>query len=218
MNLFLKLVASLSLVLVSLHVHAKVILEIPEFVDLKVVNMAKPKLIGGLLDTTKTVELPNGVNQILFQYNPVFINKDKVERVYGELIVVKFTAADETLSFALPNYKNAFEAKRLIGSLQWQLKYADGSEVAKQQDQLHIEGVRLGRDFTQDIEQYNKDQGVAAVGLSYVTVNNMDGQAVVTSVESVDHPTDLLDELKKLYQTASERERKEFQKWIIDQQ
>ncbi|MBL4248053.1 DUF2057 family protein [Vibrio fluvialis] len=208
-----------TLIFASVNAQAKVILEIPEFVDLKVVNMSKPKLIGGLLDSVKTVELPNGTNQILFQYNPTFLSKDKIDRVHSELIIAKFEATDDTISFVLPRFKNPFEAKRSISSLDWQMKNSFGAELAKKEDILRIEGIRIGRDYTQDMEEYNKDGGVASVSLTYVTVNNSDSrfanQEITKSID--DKSSTTLDKLKKLYFEAPIKDRKEFQKWIVDQ-
>lgn len=208
-----------TLIFASINAQAKVVLEVPEFIDLKVVNMSKPKLIGGLLDSVKTVELPNGTNQILFQYNPTFLSKDKIDRVHSELVIVKFEATDDTISFVLPHFKNAFEAKRSINSLDWKMKNSFGVEVAKKEDILRVEGIRLGRDYTQDMEEYNKNGGAASVSLTYVTVNNSDSkianQEIIKSMD--DKNSKILDELKKLYFEASLKQRKEFQKWIVDQ-
>ncbi len=93
--------------MLSAGAHAAVEISVPEEINLHVVNLEKPNLQGSVFSSSRTLELPNGLNQIAFRYSYNFVNRDTAERVSSKLIVMKFEASDQTLSFTLPKYRDA---------------------------------------------------------------------------------------------------------------
>ncbi|MCW8334224.1 DUF2057 family protein [Vibrio sp. SCSIO 43135] len=149
---------------------ADVTIQVPNNVDLLVVNGEKPEISGGFFSSEKTVTLPDGENQIVFRYTPYFDRSDERVTVESDAIITKFNTADKELSFSLPKYRNEREAKKDIDQFQWNLVDANGQSIETADDKLLKEGMQIGRDFRRETEDYNKTQGVAAVGVAAVAV------------------------------------------------
>lgn len=81
---------------------AAVTLHVPDDVTLFVANGQKAKLSGSLFASSKTIELPNGENQIVFQYEPYFSQGNDRIGVESNVIIAKFSANDTDLNFELP--------------------------------------------------------------------------------------------------------------------
>lgn len=203
---------------------AKVELVVPEEISLAVVNLEKPQLKGGLLSSSKAVELPNGVNQIAFRYVKPFVKRDTVDNVYSDLIVLRFNAVDQEITFQMPDYRNAQQAKREIKQFDWQLLDATNQQPIEQiSDIVPVSGFVLGQNFIDNIMQYNKNSGKAAISMSYVTVDNqtapLPAPTSQTSVKAIERSDDtLLGDLQHLYLQADKEQRKAFRKWMIDQE
>ncbi|SDG73838.1 hypothetical protein SAMN04488136_10290 [Vibrio xiamenensis] len=193
--------------LVSFSALASVELEIPDNVSVYVVNQDNPEFDSNFLGGDKTLSLSNGVNQILFQYIPAFVDRDNATKVYGQYIVAKFDAADTTLTFDLPNYRNARQANAEIDKLKWALKNSAGQSIPVVEDTLSIRGVTLGRDYIRDIEKYNQSGGKAS--LNMVTSSKTFSQS--PQVQQT------LDTFKQQYLKLNEQERKAFLQWAVSQ-
>ncbi len=193
--------------LVSFSALASVELEIPDNVNIYVVNQDNPEFDSNFLGGDKTLSLPDGVNQILFQYIPAFVDRDNATKVYSQYIVAKFDAADTTLTFDLPNYRNARQANAEIDNLKWGLKNAAGQSIPVVEDTLSIRGVTLGRDYVRDIEKYNQSEGKAS--LNMVTSSKTFSQS--PKVQQT------LDTFKQQYLKLNEQERKAFLQWAVSQ-
>lgn len=188
--------------------YAEVTLDIPDSVNVYVVNQEKPDFDSNLLGGDKSVSLPNGVNQILFQYIPEFVGRDDVAKVYSQYIIAKFDAADTTVTFELPRYKNERQANAEIDQLKWGLKSSNGQSVAVTEDTITIRGMTLGRDYVRDVTKYNQTAGVASLHMS-TKLNNQPSSMTVTPVS--------LNELQQQYLKLSEQERKAFLQWAVSQ-
>lgn len=215
---------------------AAVTVNVPEEIDLQVVNLEKPKLSGSVFDSTRTLELPDGLNQVAFRYSQNFVQRDKAERVYSKLIIMKFEATDQELTFRVPEYRNAKQAERQINDYKWGLVDEQSQQDIKLiTDEVEVSGFVFGQDFSDEVESYNKKGGKAAVGLTYVTIANQApaSTAVTAQPAAVQHApavsTQIVDTqpapqgsvmggLQRLYLKASKEERKAFRKWMIDQE
>ncbi|QXO19066.1 DUF2057 family protein [Vibrio ostreae] len=215
--------------------HAAVTVNIPEEIDLHVVNMEKPEIQGSIFDANRSVELPDGLNQIAFRYSQNFVKRDKAKKVYSELIIFKFEASDKKLTFRVPDYRNAREAEEGINDFNWALVDIETNQAIKTvSDKISPKGFVLGQNFSDEVESYNKKGGKAAVGLTYVTIANPAANmaaapqaasarpAAAISTQIVDtQPApqgSVLGGLQRLYLQASKEERKAFRKWMIDQE
>lgn len=214
-------VIGLICMLVANSVLANVELNIPAEIDLLSVNMHSPKLEGQLFGEKKT-QLNNGENQIVFRYVPSFNEREDVVKIYSDVIIVKFTAADVNLNFKLPIYKDANEARKKITRLEWKLVDQSGQYIAKQEDTLTKTGVQLGRNYNHEATQYNEQGGIASIGYTKVIVPTTQHKVAetVTVENEVETSTDSnhLQQLQLWYSKASKEERKAFKKWMVDQE
>lgn len=201
----------------SVQSYADVVVNVPEDVNVEVVNLAKPELKGSLLGGERSLTLPNGVNQIVFQYTPQFVTRDDAKTVYSDFLITKFDANDTVISFKLPKYKSAQIAQEKIAHLKWSLIDNSGNELKTLSDKLDIDGIRLGRNYIEDATDYNKKGGIASVSMTFVTVDHQANEAGVSKKHIAELPANL-PTLKKIYLQSSAQDRKAFRKWIVDQE
>lgn len=225
MQLSLKVAMALS-IFASTNLYAATTLVVPEDVKLLAVNMEKPDLEGGLFSSEKTIELPDGTNQIVFKYQPTFEINENLKTVYSDVIVAKFDAENEKLTFELPEFKTLRQAQNNISPLDWQLLDTKGQPIALVEDVLESDGVQIGRNYPQESRNYNIAGGIASVAVSYVTVNQHQQSVsdIEPRVESSDTrstvaPNDspMVDVLKTMYQKASPAEKEAFKNWLAEQ-
>lgn len=225
MQLSLKVAMALS-VLASTNLYAATTLVVPEDVKLLAVNMEKPKLEGGLFSDEKTIEIPDGTNQIVFKYQPEFEINDNIKNVYGDVIIAKFDVKNEELKFELPEFKTYRQAETNISPLKWQLLDSKGQPIDLVEDVLDSDGVQIGRNYAQEARNYNIAGGVAGVAVTVVTVNQH--SQAVTGVEpkvvatagaqsSTAQDSQMVDLLKTMYQKATTQEKETFKKWVAQQ-
>ncbi len=225
MQLSLKVAMALS-VFASTNLYAATTLVVPEDVKLLAVNMEKPKLEGGLFSDEKTIEIPDGTNQIVFKYQPEFEINDNIKNVYGDVIIAKFDVKNEELKFELPEFKTYRQAETNISPLKWQLLDSKGQPIDLVEDVLDSDGVQIGRNYAQEARNYNIAGGVAGVAVTVVTVNQH--SQAVTGVEpkvvatadvqsSTAQDSQMVDLLKTMYQKATPQEKETFKKWVAQQ-
>ncbi|EGR3918490.1 DUF2057 domain-containing protein [Vibrio cholerae] len=206
----------MSAVLLACSVQAEVVLKIPQDVDLLLVNMKKPQ--GSLLEKKELV-LPDGPNQIVFQYRPSFDEGDMVKKAYSDTIIAKFDAYNTTVNFDLPKYRNLKQAEKEIGSLVWRLLDGTSKPLTVYEDKLNYSGVQIGRNFIQEAADYNQQGGVAA--LQSVSATALTAKPIVepkTTVKLSDEISETIGQLQAWYLKASPQERKAFKKWMVDQE
>lgn len=225
MQLSLKVAMALS-ILASTNLYAATTLVVPEDVKLLAVNMEKPKLEGGLFSSEKIIEIPDGTNQIVFKYQPAFETNENLKTVYSDVIVAKFDAENEKLTFELPEFKTLRQAQNNISPLDWQLLDTKGQPIALVEDVLESDGVQIGRNYPQESRNYNIAGGIASVAVSYVTVNQHQQSVsdIEPRVESSDtrstatsNDSPMVDVLKTMYQKASPAEKEAFKNWLAEQ-
>ncbi|PMH44978.1 hypothetical protein BCU68_11075 [Vibrio sp. 10N.286.49.B3] len=216
----------------SFSVYANVTLHVPEEIDLLSVNMHSPALEGKLFSSNKTQTLPNGENQIVFQYEPVFENRDSRKKAYSKTIIAKFSAENSDVHFVVPKYKSLNQAERQIQTLDWQLANGEGNVISLLEDELKNNGVQINRNINQEAEQYNKQGGIAAVEVSYVIATSQLSQAATLTEKAIEQPVAMatiatdtqgadsksLSQLKAWYQKTSHEDQKLFKKWLVDQE
>ncbi|MCG6282052.1 DUF2057 family protein [Vibrio diabolicus] len=225
MQLSLKVAMALS-ILASTNLYAATTLVVPEDVKLLAVNMEKPKLEGGLFSSEKTIEIPDGTNQIVFKYQPAFETNENLKTVYSDVIIAKFDVENEKLKFELPEFKTLRQAQNNISPLDWQLLDTKGQPIALVEDVLESDGVQVGRNYPQESRNYNIAGGIASVAVSYVTVNqhqqsvsDIEPRVETSDTRTITVPEDspMVDVLKTMYNKASPAEKEAFKNWLAEQ-
>ncbi|MDS1870506.1 DUF2057 domain-containing protein [Vibrio vulnificus] len=195
-------------------VTAAVTLHVPDDVTLFVANGQKAKLSGSLFASSKTIELPNGENQIVFQYEPYFSQGNDRIGVESNVIIAKFSANDTDLNFELPKYRDHRVAEQEIKQMQWQLVDEQGAAVTKSEDKLVKSGMQIGRDYAREAADYNQTGGIAAIGtaVSVATIKTEPVANVETKVKAGDNTAEEM--LHFWYDKADEATKARFKAYI----
>jgi len=163
-----KTLSCLAAVVCANSAFADVKLNFPDTVDVLIANEYSANASsGGLFSSTKTVTLPDGVNQIVFRYTPYFEEGNERVTVSSDPIIARFDSANSELEFKLPKYRDARQAEKMLKNLEWSLVDGSGQEVAVTEDKLIKHGFQLNRDLQRETQDYNrKGQGVAVIALA----------------------------------------------------
>ncbi|MFC5080351.1 hypothetical protein VTH8203_03668 [Vibrio thalassae] len=145
---------------------ADVTIKIPDSVDLLSVNAGDPETkSNGFFSSGKTATLPDGVNQIVFRFEPYFdLNREERVSVPSQAVIARFDASNTELTLEVPTYQNDRQAKKDIDTFKWSLTDASGNAIPVAQDKLVKDGMQIGRDYNREAEDYNRKGGVAATG------------------------------------------------------
>ncbi|HFQ5211929.1 TPA: DUF2057 domain-containing protein [Vibrio vulnificus] len=213
MNIIKPLTCILAMSISSLAT-AAVTLHVPDDVTLFVANGQKAKLSGSLFASSKTIELPNGENQIVFQYEPYFSQGNDRIGVESNVIIAKFSANDTDLNFELPKYRDHRAAEQEIKQMQWQLVDEQGAAVTKSEDKLVKSGMQIGRDYAREAADYNQTGGIAAIGtaVSVATIKTEPVANVETKVKAGDNTAEEM--LHFWYDKADEATKARFKAYI----
>ncbi|EJV9412402.1 DUF2057 domain-containing protein [Vibrio vulnificus] len=213
MNIIKPLTCILAMSISSLAT-AAVTLHVPDDVTLFVANGQKAKLSGSLFASSKTIELPNGENQIVFQYEPYFSQGNDRIGVESNVIIAKFSANDTDLNFELPKYRDHRVAEQEIKQMQWQLVDEQGAAVTKSEDKLVKSGMQIGRDYAREAADYNQTGGIAAIGtaVSVATIKTEPVANVETKVKAGDNTAEEM--LHFWYDKADEATKARFKAYI----
>ncbi|EOB6643098.1 DUF2057 family protein [Vibrio fluvialis] len=166
---------------------ATVTLDVPDTIDLLVVNGGKPNTSGGFFASSKKVEMEDGQQQIVFRYHPYFTQGNDRVGVESDVVIAKFNAADQSISFDMPEFRNAADAERSIKSMEWTLRDQQGTAIEMKQDRLIKEGMQIGRDYKQETLEYNMTGGSAAITTQYVKPTSANGSTSDTTAEEMLH-------------------------------
>ncbi|CAH6911473.1 conserved exported hypothetical protein [Vibrio chagasii] len=163
----LQSIALLSTIIAAPQVLADVKIEVPSSADALVevlaVNEAKPDLEGGFFSSSKTITVPDGVNQIVFKYQLAFSQGNDREFVDSDTIIATFDATDTALTFDMPKFRNTNEAKKGLQNLDWKLVDENQNAISVKQDKLIKDGMQIGRKYPQEAKEYNQKGGIAAL-------------------------------------------------------
>ena len=162
-------IALLSTIVAAPAVLADVEIQVPSSVDILAVNEAKPDLDGSLFSSHKTLTVPDGQNQIVFQYQLAFDKGNDREFVDSDAIIATFSTTNAVLTFDMPKYRNTAEAKKGFENLDWKLVDENQNTISVKQDKLLKDGMQIGRKFPQEAKEYNQKGGVAALTLGAST-------------------------------------------------
>ncbi|MFV0447038.1 MAG: DUF2057 family protein [Vibrio sp.] len=186
---------------------AKVTIEVPSSIDVLVVNGAKPSTSGSLFSSTKSLELEDGQNQIVFRFEPFFNEGNDRVIVESDVVIAKFTAQEKELTFSLPEYRDAKAAQKNIKSFEWSLMDKNGSLVKVDQDRLVKQGMQIGRNYYQEASEYNRTGAIASIADATSPVGNIAVQGVAADSTAEEM-------LHFWYNKADEKTRARFKEYV----
>ena len=181
-------IALITALVVAPFASADIEIKVPSSVDILAVNENKPDLDGGLFSSHKTMTLPDGQNQIVFQYQVAFDQGNDREFIDSDTIIATFDASNTTLTFNMPKYRNISAAKEGMKDLQWSLVDSDQQTVKVKEDTLVKKGMQIGRNYPTEAANYNKKGGVAALASTTASVATISATAANTAVQPVTLP------------------------------
>lgn len=205
------LVLLISTLFISSNVLAQVTIEIPDTIQVLAVNAEKPQVEGGLFSSTKTLNLADGENQVVFRYSPYFSQGNDRVIVDSEAVITKFDAANQTFTFELPEYKNANQAEKVIGEWQVKLLNQQRQPLALKQDILRKDGLQIGRDYVLESEAYNRTTGIAALSTGIVATQALPAADVKVDANTAEEM------LHFWYQKADAETRAKFKQYVNQQ-
>lgn len=184
-------IALISALVAAPFASADVEIKVPSSVDILAVNESKPDLDGGLFSSHKTMTLPDGQNQIVFQYQVAFDQGNDREFIDSDTIIATFDASNTTLTFNMPKFRNINAAKEGMKGLQWSLVNSDQQTVETKEDTLVKKGMQIGRNYPTEAASYNKQGGVAALTTATASVATVNAAAASTPVQPVTLPANV---------------------------
>lgn len=166
-----------TLLLASLQpVCAEIILKLPSDVELLTVNGQKPL-------NTSPVTLSNGLNQIAFRYNAQYRKQANSVRYQSDVLIIRFNQTDQELHLKLPNIDSAKAAKQFDELPLLMLLDKHNQVIAFDQDRLVKNGLQIGRNFEQEIFQYNQGQHPASI--TFTTQQSLPQVSTTTSAPTL---------------------------------
>lgn len=206
-------IALLTAIVATPAVLADVEIQVPSSVDILAVNEAKPDLDGSLFSSHKTLTVPDGKSQIVFQYQLAFDKGNDREFVDSDAIIATFSATDAALMFDMPKYHNTREAKKGLENLDWNLVDENQNVISVKQDKLIKDGMQIGRKFPQEAKEYNKKGGIAALAIGMTT--SVDAQAVTLPAKIDTNAANTAEEMLYFwYEKADSETKQKFKDYV----
>jgi len=200
----------------SVAVNAEVTLKADDVVRVLSVNTGSPEITkNGLFSSERTIHLPDGVNQIVFRYEPYFDAEfgDEGRRVTvsSKVIIARFEASNAELKFEVPQFKSADQAEAEIDNLKWSLIDDSGKQVPVVEDVLVKSGIQSGRNYNREADDYNRlGRGVAIIA-PYV------GVSTAPAVTDSNSNTSAEEMLLFWYNKADDQTRARFKDYVNQQ-
>ncbi len=123
----------------------------------------EPLLLNGKKIEKQELENSNGIQQLVFKFHDNYRQYGSQKRFSSEAIIVTFSAIDNQYQIKLPNINSAKAAQKFNSTPQVEIVDKQGKSLEYKIDKLIKKGLQLGRDYQQEIQQYNLNEGIAAV-------------------------------------------------------
>ncbi|QYJ80088.1 YccT family protein [Shewanella acanthi] len=153
-------------------VFAGVSLTLPENVEVIAIN-------GQLASSQDKLNLNDGLHQLAFRYNAQYRQQANAVRYQSEVVIIRFNQAEQELTLKLPKISSNKDAKQFDTAPQIALFNANNDNISFEWDMLVKNGLQIGRNYEQEILQYNLANKVAAIPVSQQLTNM--NTAVVSS-------------------------------------
>ncbi|MGL5047229.1 MAG: YccT family protein [Shewanella sp.] len=145
--------------------------------------------------------LADGINQIAFRYAAQYRQQADSVHYLSDVLIVRFDASAQALTLTLPAINSATDAKKFDKAPKLTLLNAQAEAVSFSSDKLIKNGLQLGRDFEDEILQYNLSNHPASLNITMqastapiaTTVNERPSQTTSASSPSQAEISQMLD-------------------------
>jgi uncharacterized protein YccT (UPF0319 family) len=156
-------------------------LQLPDSTETVLVNgKASQQQSSVELDLT----LPHGMQQIAFRYQARYRVNGSQNNFISDVVVLRFQANEQTYQLALPTINSASSAKQFNAQPALGLTDQTGKSMAFTQDKLMKAGLQIGRDFVQEITQYNGSGAIAAIAPNTAIIRRLATAAPAMAIAS----------------------------------
>lgn len=219
MQRFILLTLALILLL-SPFAWADVRLQIPEDITVVAVN-------GKEVSAEQRLTLPDGHNQIALRYEGLLGDEDDTTLETSEVIVALFQSSNQDLTLEIPEIEDIKQLESFSANPRIDIVDADGRKLPIRTDILKKEGMRISRDYGQELLIFNNGDSPAALASLTLRQARQQAQAPVMPTQQQQMlnnpapqtaPTGNVAEqmLKYWYQQADEATRQRFKEWISE--
>lgn len=105
----------------------------------------------------------DGQQQIVFKYLANFRHQGQRQRFISEAVIVTFTGQNAQYSITLPKINSASDADRFNQRPSVSIIDDNGQQVDYRIDTLTKDGIQIGRNYREEINQYNLSAAPAAI-------------------------------------------------------
>ena len=189
-------------------------LALPYGIDLLAVN-------GKEMDEKEVLEkLSVGKQQLVIRYSDDLKTSSKQSMIFTSkpyVLALDIKNASDTYQLSHKKFRDYDSAERAfrMKKVDWKLELNGADQSVELEELPGRDGFMPYSDIEKLIKEYNQDKGVVLTSAGAVNVT----EAAITVSDSgeVKVTGDSVTQLKLWYSKASKDERKEFKKWMIDQ-
>ncbi|WP_351014577.1 DUF2057 domain-containing protein [Shewanella sp. AC91-MNA-CIBAN-0169] len=135
-------------------------LQLPDRVETVLVNgKASQQQSSVKLD----LSMPDNMQQIAFRYQARYRDNGSQNNFVSDVVILRFQASEQNYQLTLPTINSASRANQFNDQPTITLTDNTGKSIVFTQDKLMKSGLQIGRDFAQEIAQYNESGAIAAI-------------------------------------------------------
>lgn len=135
-------------------------LQLPDRVETVLVNgKASQQQSSVKLD----LSMPDNMQQIAFRYQARYRDNGSQNYFVSDVVILRFQASEQNYQLTLPTINSASRANQFNDRPTITLTDNTGKSIVFTRDKLMKSGLQIGRDFAQEIAQYNESGAIAAI-------------------------------------------------------
>jgi uncharacterized protein YccT (UPF0319 family) len=109
------------------------------------------------------LSMPDNMQQIAFRYQARYRDNGSQNDFVSDVVILRFQASEQNYQLTLPTINSASRANQFNDQPTITLTDNTGKSIVFTQDKLMKSGLQIGRDFAQEIAQYNGSGAIAAI-------------------------------------------------------
>ncbi|QYK02818.1 YccT family protein [Shewanella psychrotolerans] len=176
----------------------------------------EPLLLNAVEIKDLSLNADNGVQQIVFKYLGNYRQQGQTQRFTSDPVIVTFNGQNNDYTIKLPPINSSKDATKFNQAPNIMITDNDGKSIEYRVDTLTKDGLQFGRNYQQELEDYNLTARPAVVTLAISPKpSSVKTEKIVTSDKTDNiEQIDIGKMLDFWYQQADQETRKAFKKRI----
>lgn len=172
----------------------------------------KPLLFNAQETDTTNLTAEDGEQQIVFKYLANFRHQGQNQRFISEAVIVTFTGQNAKYKISLPKINSTSDADKFNQHPKVSIIDDNGQQIDYRIDTLTKDGIQIGRNYREEINQYNLSAAAAAIKMQPQVIATSLTATQVSVTDSPDNTTqiNISQMLDFWYQQANEQTRQAF--------